>query len=87
MDAASKAAVIAACEETYSGFSQDTLELELVRQIKLGKGHAETRKDYMDSYKELVDECALKVDYIVGKIDAVQHEVAVATHLENGDED
>ena len=78
MDKASKDAVLAACEENYSGYTQDQLEVELVREIKLAKGHAETRKDYMDSYKELIDECKVKVDYIIGQIDAVQHEAAVA---------
>ena len=35
MEAASKAAIIAACEENYSGYSEDALEAEVIRQIKM----------------------------------------------------
>lgn len=68
MDKDTKAAILTACDENYSGYSDSQIEGEIIRQIKLRKDHAQTRKDYMDSYKELIDECDLKIDFLIGRI-------------------
>jgi len=74
MDKDTKSAILAACDENYSGFNEQQIETEIIRQIKMRKDHASTRKDYMDSYKELVDECDLKIDYLIGRIGETEEE-------------
>lgn len=69
-------------EEQYSELSIQQLEDELIRQVKAKADHEQSKKDYIKSYSELIKECKNAIQYIVERIDYLQHEAAVANQLE-----
>lgn len=73
-------------EGQYGELSVQQLEDELVRQVKAKADHEQSKKDYAKSYGELIKECKDAIQYIVERIDYLQHEAAVANQLEQARE-
>lgn len=73
-----------AFEGQYGELDVQALEDELVRQVRMKADHENTKKDYAKSYGALIKECKDATDYIVERIDYLQHEAQVANVLEQG---
>jgi len=73
--------VMEACPTTYDGYGTAQLEVEIRRLLKTRMDHAETKATYAKEYNELIGEAEVKIQYCVERIDYIQHENAVETHL------
>jgi hemerythrin-like domain-containing protein len=72
--------------DTYEGqfgeYTIQQLEEEIIRQIKSKADHQESKKAYAKTYSDLIKDCNSAIEYVVGRIDYLQHEEAVAAQLE-----
>ena len=72
----------AACEETYAELSQEAVKEEIARLNKINFSLVEDKKATVKTMNEVIKENLDKIEYLVEKLDALRHEVAVAHHLD-----
>lgn len=73
------------CEEQYAELNQEAVKEEIARLSKLNFSLTEDKKATVKSMNEVIKENVDKVEYLVEKLDALRHEVAVAHHLEQAE--
>jgi len=78
--------VLETCDTSYDGFSPEQLGSEIRRLLKQKSDHQNTKKDQAKVYNDLIGEAEVKILYCVERVDFLQHEEAVETHLRNTEE-
>lgn len=74
-----------ACQETYDGFTDETIKEEIARLSKVNFSLVEDKKATVKSMNEVIKDNHMKIEYLVEKLDAVRHEAQVAHHLEQAE--
>lgn len=74
-----------ACQENYDGYTQDSTKEEIARLSKVNFSLVEDKKAVTKSMNEVIKDNQMKVEYLVEKLDALRHDVAVAHHLEQAE--
>jgi hypothetical protein len=71
------------CEDQFGDLTADQCKEEIARLARIQMDHIENKKAQLKAYNELINETKDKIEYLVGRIDYVNHEEAVANHLDN----
>lgn len=71
-------------EGMFGDYSQDQLKDEIVRTVKVIQDHEESKKAEAKSWTDLIKDEKKKLQYLAERIDYLQHEDAVANHLDQG---
>lgn len=74
-----------ACKEEYENFTQESVKEEIARISKINFSLSEDKKATVKSMNEVIKENVSKIEFLVEKLDALRHEVAVAHHLEQAE--
>lgn len=74
-----------ACAEQYEGFTEESTKEEIARLSKVNFSLVEDKKATTRSMNEVIKDNVDKIEFLVEKLDALRHEVAVAHHLENAE--
>lgn len=71
------------CGDQYEELTADQCKEEIARLAKIQMDHVENKKAQVDTYNELIKDTKDKIEFLVERIDYLNHETAVAAQLEN----
>ena len=71
------------CEDQYEDLAPDQCKEEIARLARIQMDHIENKKAQLKAYNELINETKDKIEYLVERIDYLNHENAVAEQLNN----
>jgi hypothetical protein len=71
------------CGDQYDELSTDQCKEEIARLAKIQMDHVENKKAQVETYNELIKDTKDKIEFLVEKIDHLNHEAAVAAQLGN----
>lgn len=69
------------CEDQYEDLTPERCKEEIARLARIQMDHVENKKAQLKAYNELINETKDKIEYLVERIDYLNHENAVAEQL------
>ena len=69
------------CEDQYEDLTPEQCKEEIARLARIQMDHVENKKAQLKAYNELINETKDKIEYLVERIDYLNHENAVAEQL------